>query len=167
MNLIKNINQIKIGIIGMGYVGLPLAYYLSKKRKVICFDKNDKRIFQLKKGSDFNNEFSSDELKKKNLIFTNEESDLSSCNFFVITVPTPIHKNNKPDLKYLLNASSIAAKYLKQGSFVVYESTVYPGCTEEKCIPLVEKISNLKINRDFFCGYSPERINPGDKKNKF
>lgn len=167
MNLINNINQIKLGIIGMGYVGLPLAYYFSKKRKVICFDINKNRISHLKKGKDINNEFSFKDLKKKNLIFTDKESDLSSCNFFLITVPTPIYKNRKPNLKYLLNASRIVAKFMKKGSFVVYESTVYPGCTQDVCVPLIEKITKLKVNNDFFCGYSPERINPGDKKNNF
>jgi UDP-N-acetyl-D-galactosamine dehydrogenase len=167
MNLIKNINQIKLGVIGMGYVGLPLAYHFSKKRKVICFDINKNRISELKKGLDTNNEFSSSDLKKKNLIFTNKEIDLSSCNFFLVTVPTPIYKNRKPNLKYLLNASRTVAKFIKKGSFVVYESTVYPGCTQEVCIPIIEKITKLKVNNDFFCGYSPERINPGDKKNNF
>ena len=149
MNLINNINQIKLGIIGMGYVGLPLAYYFSKKRKVICFDINKNRISELKKGQDKNNEFSSKDLKKKNLIFTNKENDLSSCNFFLVTVPTPIYKNRKPNLKYLLNASRIVAKFIKKGSFVVYESTVYPGATREICIPILSKKSSLILNKDF------------------
>jgi len=166
MNLINNINQIKLGIIGMGYVGLPLAYYFSKKRKVICFDINKDRIQNLKKGIDQNNEISKYKLiKNKNLILTFDKKRLKDCNFFIVTVPTPVFKNKKPNLIHLIRATKLIANYITKGSFVIYESTVYPGCTEEICIPLIEKISGFKLNNDFFCGYSPERINPGDKKN--
>jgi UDP-N-acetyl-D-galactosamine dehydrogenase len=163
-----DINQrIELAIIGLGYVGLPLALEFSKKRKVIGFDIDKNRIKNLKKGIDQNFEF-----KKKNfanlkkLTFTNNKKDLKTANCFIITVPTPVDKLNKPDLKPLLDATKMVGKILKRGNIVIFESTVYPGCIEEVCVPILEKYSNLYFNNDFFCGYSPERINPGDKKHK-
>ena len=154
----------KICVIGLGYVGLPLAIEFSKKFPVIGYDINKTRINGLNDGIDFTNEVSSSELKKaKNITFTCEENSLQDCNFFIITVPTPITKSKKPDLRPLLSASNLVAPFLKKGDVVVYESTVYPGATEEECVPILEKISKLSINQDFFVGYSPERINPGDK----
>ncbi len=166
--IINKIKKIKLAIIGLGYVGLPLACAFSKKMKVISFDINKNRIKNLKKGIDENNEISKLRLiKNKNLILTFDEKELKDCNFFIITVPTPVFKNKKPNLNNLISATKLVANYMIKGSFVVYESTVYPGCTEEICVPLIEKISGLKLNNNFFCGYSPERINPGDKKNNF
>ena len=158
---------IKIGIIGLGYVGLPLAKAFSKKFFTVGFDLNKERIKQLKSGIDYNKELSKKEINSaKKLYFTNDKKYLNSVNCYIVTVPTPINKLRKPDLKPLLNASMMIGKALKKDDIVIYESTVYPGCTEEKCIPILEKYSKLKYNKDFYCGYSPERINPGDKKNK-
>ncbi|MDC3356067.1 Vi polysaccharide biosynthesis UDP-N-acetylglucosamine C-6 dehydrogenase TviB [Candidatus Pelagibacter ubique] len=162
MNTIKDI---KVGIIGLGYVGLPLALEFAKNRKVIGFDIKKKRIKELNSGIDKNLESSKEELENsKNLNFTNSEDDLKYANCFIITVPTPIDELKKPDLQSLLQASEMIGKIIKKGDLIIYESTVYPGCTEEVCVPILEKFSNLKFNQDFFCGYSPERINPGDKK---
>ena len=159
--------KIKLAIIGLGYVGLPLACAFSKKMKVISFDVDKRRIQDLKKGIDNNREILKSRLKKnKNLVLTFDEEKLKDCNFFIITVPTPIFKNKKPNLNNLISATKLIAKYITKGSFVVYESTVYPGCTEEICLPIIERISGYRVNNEFFCGYSPERINPGDKKNK-
>ena len=156
--------SIKICVVGLGYVGLPLAIEFGKKFPVIGYDINKTRINGLNEGIDFTNEVSSSELKKtKNITFTSEANSLKDCNFFIITVPTPITKSKKPDLSPLLSASNLVAPFLKKGDVVVYESTVYPGATEEECIPILEKISKLLLNQDFFVGYSPERINPGDK----
>ncbi len=159
--------KIKIGIIGMGYVGLPLAVEFKKCYEVVGFDINEARIDQLNKGIDLTLEVDkNDLLKSSNLIFTSKSSLLASCNYYIITVPTPVDNLNNPDLSLLLSASEIVAKHLKKNDIVIYESTVFPGCTEEICAPLIEKISGLKFNFDFFCGYSPERINPGDKKHR-
>ena len=161
-NLTKNL---RLAILGLGYVGLPLALEFSKKRDVIGFDIKKKRIEELKIGFDSNSETDKITLKNaKNLFLTSDEKKIKSANCFIITVPTPIDKFNKPDLNLLLNATKLAAKYLKKKDLIIYESTVYPGCIEENCIPILKKISGLKFNIDFFCGYSPERINPGDKK---
>ncbi len=155
----------KIAVIGLGYVGLPLAVEFGKIRKVVGFDLNEKRIAELNAGIDSTIEIDSTELKSaKQLIFSNKSSDISDCKIFIITVPTPIDDKNNPDLKPLLSASETVGKFLKIGDVVIYESTVYPGCTEEKCVPILEKLSGLSFNKDFFCGYSPERINPGDKE---
>ncbi|NUM30844.1 MAG: nucleotide sugar dehydrogenase [Bacteroidetes bacterium] len=155
----------KIGIIGLGYVGLPLAVEFGKKFKTVGFDINSNRIMELKNGVDNTLEVDSDNLKSsKYLEFTNEYKDIEFCNFYIVTVPTPVDNNNRPDLKPLLGASETIGKVLKKGDIVVYESTVYPGVTEDKCVPVLEKVSGLKFNIDFFCGYSPERINPGDKE---
>lgn len=162
-----NLSSIKLSVIGLGYVGLPLAVEFGRKREVIGFDINKKRIDELKSGLDLTKEIDSDELKSAvHLSFTNNIDDLSECNCYIITVPTPVDQNKIPDLSPLLLASEIVAKYLKSGDIVIYESTVYPGCTEENCVPILEKNSGLKYNIDFYCGYSPERINPGDKEKK-
>tara|TARA_B100001093_G_scaffold516416_1_gene595136 strand:- start:6507 stop:7787 length:1281 start_codon:yes stop_codon:yes gene_type:complete len=163
--MINTIKDIKLGIIGLGYVGLPLALEFSKNRKVIGFDLKKKRIKELNSGIDKNLESSKEELQNsKKLNFTNNEKDLKYANCFIITVPTPIDELKKPDLQPLLKATEMIGKIIKKGDLIIYESTVYPGCTEEVCVPILEKFSNLKFNKDFFCGYSPERINPGDKK---
>ncbi len=155
----------KLAVIGLGYVGLPLALEFSKKFEVIGYDIEDSRIRELKSGIDRNLETKGSKLKKiKSLYFTNNIKDLNKANVYIVTVPTPIDKFKKPDLKPLLNASKIVGKVIKNGDLVVYESTVYPGCIEEKCVPVLEKNSSLKFNKNFFCGYSPERINPGDKR---
>ena len=158
-------NNIKLAIVGLGYVGLPLALEFAKKRSVIGFDIKKSRVEELKLGIDKNLEIPNQELKNaKQLFFTSNEQDLKSANCYIIAVPTPIDEFKKPDLKILYEASKIVGKVIKKNDLVIYESTVYPGCTEEECIPILEKFSGLKFNQDFFCGYSPERINPGDKK---
>ena len=158
------LDDIKLSIIGLGYVGLPLALEFGKLRKVIGFDTNKNRVNELKNFEDSGGEFSKDEIKSSvNLEFTNEIKSVEACNTYIISVPTPINKNNQPDLKILLKATKMVAGILKKKNIVIFESTVYPGTTEEECIPLLEKISGLKLNTDFFVGYSPERINPGDK----
>ena len=156
----------KITIIGLGYVGLPLAIEFAKKFDVLGFDISKYRINELKRGIDTNDEFMKSEILNAKLNFTYSESDLIDSNFYIITVPTPLKKSNKPDLGPLKSASQIVGKKIKKGDIVIYESTVYPGCTEEDCVPILEKTSGLAYNVDFFCGYSPERINPGDKKRK-
>ncbi len=160
-------NIIKIAVIGLGYVGLPLAQAFSKKRFVVGFDINKDRIKQLRLGVDKTLELSKKEISSaKKLFLTNDKKYLNLVNCYIVTVPTPINKSRKPDLKPLLKASKMIGKALKKDDIVIYESTVYPGCTEEKCVPILEQYSKLKYNKDFYCGYSPERINPGDKKNK-
>ncbi len=155
----------KIAIIGLGYVGLPLAVELGKHRAVIGFDIKADRVDALQKGHDATLEVSDDELQStQHLTLTANIEDIREATIFIITVPTPIDKYKKPNLFPLLSASEMVGKILKKGDIVVYESTVYPGCTEEDCVPVLEKHSGLKFNQDFFCGYSPERINPGDKK---
>lgn len=158
------VNDIKLAIIGLGYVGLPLAVEFSRNRNVVGFDINDQRIKDLKNAHDITLEISSDELKAlQNLEFTNNPKDLQNCNFFIVTVPTPITHDKKPDLKPIIDASKTISSYISPGNFVVYESTVFPGVTEEICIPIIEEQTGLKINENLFAGYSPERINPGDK----
>lgn len=164
----------KIAIIGLGYVGLPLARLFATKYRVVGFDINVSRIDELNNGVDSTHEVTSELLKsvllsdfedsKNGLIITNELSSISDCNIFIVTVPTPVDKNNNPDLTPLYKASETVGKVLKKGDIVIYESTVYPGVTEEECIPVLERVSNLTFNSDFFAGYSPERINPGDKE---
>jgi len=154
----------KIGIIGLGYVGLPLAAEFGKVLSVVGFDINRDRIAELKKGYDRTREVEEEELKlSKNLTYSHDINDLKDVNYFIVTVPTPIDEFKKPDLRPLESASKTVGSVLKKGDVVIYESTVYPGCTEEICVPILEKTSGLKFNKDFFCGYSPERINPGDK----
>ena len=154
----------KIAVIGLGYVGLPLAVELSKIFDTLGFDINEERIKELKGGLDRTKEIEPTQLVQKKLTFTAKSDDLKACNFFIVTVPTPVTDSKQPDLIPLIKASETVSRYLKKGDIVVYESTVYPGCTEEVCVPLLEKGSGLQFNRDFFCGYSPERINPGDKE---
>ena len=157
----------KITIVGLGYVGLPLAIEFAKKRDVVGFDLNQNRINSLNNGYDENLETTKKELKaSKNLVFTNKITDTRDCKIFIVTVPTPIDNNKKPDLRMLKNASKSLGKIIKKNDIIIYESTVYPGVTEEICAPILEKNSGLKFNKDFFCGYSPERINPGDKKHR-
>lgn len=165
----------KIAIIGLGYVGLPLAIEFGKKYKVFGFDINEDRIKELKMGDDKTKESNKSDLLKvictdlnshaKGIFFTSNISDIVDCNIYIVTVPTPIDNFKVPDLTPLLRASSSIGKILKTGDIVIYESTVYPGCTEEDCVPILENESGLKFNQDFYCGYSPERINPGDKIN--
>ena len=163
--MINNIDDLRLGIIGLGYVGLPLTIKISKKKNVIGFDTNKNRIKELKSGVDKNLEFSKEELQnQKQLNFTNSIKDFKSVNCFIITVPTPVDKLKKPDLGPLLSASKMIGEIIEKGNLIIYESTVYPGCVEEECVPILEKFSGLSFNKDFFCGYSPERINPGDKK---
>jgi UDP-N-acetyl-D-galactosamine dehydrogenase len=155
----------KITVIGLGYVGLPLAVEFSKKYETIGFDINSERIKELQSGNDHTLEVSSEDLKTAlKLRFTSDISDIVESNIYIVTVPTPIDKHNSPDLTPLYKASETVGKVLSKNDIVVYESTVFPGCTEEECVPVLEKFSGLKFNTDFFCGYSPERINPGDKK---
>ncbi|MBJ9937537.1 Vi polysaccharide biosynthesis UDP-N-acetylglucosamine C-6 dehydrogenase TviB [Acinetobacter pittii] len=158
--------DLRIAIIGLGYVGLPLAVEFGKKGPVIGFDINQKRIDELKSGQDHTLEVTSEELQQSQyLSFSANLDELKQSNFFIVTVPTPVDQVNRPDLTPLRKASETVGQALKKGDIVVYESTVYPGATEEVCIPILEKISGLKFNQDFFAGYSPERINPGDKVN--
>lgn len=160
-------NDTKIAIIGLGYVGLPLAIEFGKVYKTIGFDINESRIKELLAGKDSTLEVTSNELKdSKMLSYTSEPSDIQKCNIFIITVPTPIDEFKKPDLIPLESASKIVGRYLKKDDIVIYESTVYPGATEEVCVPILEENSGLKYNQDFYCGYSPERINPGDKEHR-
>ena len=164
----------KIAVVGLGYVGLPLAVEFAKKHMTVGFDINQARVDELKSGIDSTLEVANDELKEviasaqdydnDGLFVTTNLSDLEACNFYIITVPTPTDKNNRPVLTPLKKASESVGKVLKKGDYVVYESTVYPGATEEECIPVLEQVSGLKFNEDFYVGYSPERINPGDKK---
>jgi len=153
-----------VALIGLGYVGLPIALAFAKKVKVIGFDINEKRVGLMKKGIDPSFELSKDDFKNSDIRFTHQIEDLKKANFFIVAVPTPIDEHNLPDLSPLINASITVGKVLKKGDYVVYESTVYPGCTEEDCIPVLEKHSGLKFIKDFKVGYSPERINPGDKE---
>tara|TARA_B100000900_G_scaffold407423_1_gene420107 strand:+ start:3201 stop:4463 length:1263 start_codon:yes stop_codon:yes gene_type:complete len=158
----------KITILGLGYVGLPLAIEFSKKFNVVGFDISKKRIADLNSNIDKTDEVDEKELEKaldKNLLLSNDLKDIQDSNIYIITVPTPITKSKKPDLSYLKEASKMVGKSLSKGDIVVYESTVYPGCTEEECVPVLESVSGLNFNVDFYCGYSPERINPGDKIN--
>ncbi|MBR06527.1 MAG: Vi polysaccharide biosynthesis protein VipA/TviB [Rickettsiales bacterium] len=155
--------EFRVAIIGLGYVGLPLAVESGKKYSTVGFDVNLKRISELQNGIDRTLEVSEKELSDvKKLTYSSDPNDLLNCNFYIVTVPTPIDKHKNPDLTPILKASELLSTVLKKGDIVVYESTVYPGCTEEVCVPLLEK-SGLMFNMDFFCGYSPERINPGDK----
>jgi UDP-N-acetyl-D-galactosamine dehydrogenase len=161
-DIIKKKSQ--VALIGLGYVGLPIALAFAKKVKVIGFDINEKRVNLMKKGIDPSCELPKSEFKDSDITFTHKLEDLKKANFFIIAVPTPIDEHNLPDLKPLIAASTTVGKVLKKGDYVVYESTVYPGCTEEDCIPVLEKVSGLKYMKDFKVGYSPERINPGDKE---
>jgi len=155
----------KLAVIGLGYVGLPIALEFAKKISVIGFDINKKRVDAIKKGVDPNKEIDGDAFKNKDIIFTDDPELLKQASFFIVAVPTPIDKYNVPNLKPLISASEMIGSALKKGDYIVFESTTYPGCTEEDCLPVIEKKSGLKLGIDFKLGYSPERINPGDKKN--
>ena len=161
----KIIMENKIGIIGLGYVGLPLAIAFSEHYKVLGFDIDKKRILELKESSDVTSEIDKKTLSDSSAIFTNNINDLRECNIYIVTVPTPIYESKTPNLSFLETASENISRILKKNDYVIFESTVYPGCTEEFCVPLLEKHSFLELNKDFFVGYSPERINPGDKIN--
>ena len=157
----------KIGIIGLGYVGLPLAVEFGKKYKTVGYDIDEKRISELKKFNDKTLEVTGRKIKSAiHLHFTSDQEKLKDCNIYIITVPTPIDCFNSPNITPLRKASETVGKLIKKGDIVIYESTVYPGATEEVCVPAIKKRTVLKYNLDFFCGYSPERINPGDKKHR-
>jgi UDP-N-acetyl-D-galactosamine dehydrogenase len=164
---VPSLDDLKIAVVGLGYVGLPLAVEFGRIRSVIGFDINQSRIDALRRGEDATLETGTDELAAaKQLKFSTDTADLAQCNLYIITVPTPIDEHRRPDLTPLIKASETIGKVLKRGDIVVYESTVYPGATEEDCVPVLERLSGLTYNRDFFCGYSPERINPGDKEHR-
>ena len=163
--MINKTKDLKLAIIGLGYVGLPLALEFAKKKSIIGYDINKNRVTELSKGIDRNLEFKKKDFENLEKIeFTNNIENIKSANCFIITVPTPVDKLNRPDLRLLLKATQMIGTIIKKGNLIIYESTVYPGCIEEKCVPLLEKCSKLSFNKDFYCGYSPERINPGDKK---
>src|SRR5882724_243393 len=152
----RSLRTCKIGVVGLGYVGLPLAVEFGKHYKTVGLDIKEARIAELKAGRDSTLEADSAELKAaKKLSYTSRVEDIAACNFYIVTVPTPVDKYNRPDLHPIEGASHLLGKVLKKGDIVVYESTVYPGCTEEIAVPILEKVSGLKFNRDFFCGYSP------------
>ena len=160
----RSTSDLRLAVVGLGYVGLPLAVEFAKTRPVVGFDINERRISELRAGKDITRELSSQELAEGKLLsFTTRPSDIADSNFYIVTVPTPVDDDKQPDLGPCLAASATIGKVLKKGDIVVYESTVYPGATEEDCVPVLEKTSGLKFNEDFFVGYSPERINPGDK----
>lgn len=162
-----NLTNAKIAVIGLGYVGLPLAIEFGKQRPVLGFDINTTRIAELQSGQDHTLEASPEELAAAmQLSFSSTQADLKNCQIFIITVPTPVDRANRPDLTPLVKASETVGKVLKPGDVVIYESTVYPGATEEVCVPVLEKLSGLTFNQNFYCGYSPERINPGDKEHR-
>lgn len=161
------LSEIKLAIVGLGYVGLPLAVEFAKRRDVIGFDINHQRIEALRAGHDATLEVSDEELRAaKGIRYSADLNDLQACNTYIVTVPTPIDEHKRPDLTPLIKASETIGKVLKKGDIVIYESTVYPGATEEDCVPVLEKFSSLKFNEDFYAGYSPERINPGDKQHR-
>lgn len=160
-------NNTSIAVIGLGYVGLPLAVEFGKKYKTVGFDINQQRINELNQSKDSTLEVSPVELKEAKLLtFSNDLGELKQCNVYIVTVPTPIDKQNRPDLSPLVNASKMLGEVIQKNDIIIYESTVYPGATEEECIPIVEQVSGLTFNQDFFAGYSPERINPGDKEHR-
>ena len=161
----RSLRDARVGIVGLGYVGLPLAVEFGKHFPTVGFDINKDRIAELERGADSTLETTAEELQAaKNLKFSADKGSLAACNTFIVTVPTPVDKVNRPVLSPLKGASETVGSVLKKGDVVIYESTVYPGCTEEYCVPILEQQSGLKFNEDFFCGYSPERINPGDKQ---
>ncbi|AAZ24711.1 Vi polysaccharide biosynthesis UDP-N-acetylglucosamine C-6 dehydrogenase TviB [Colwellia psychrerythraea] len=165
--MLHSLKNVKLGIIGLGYVGLPLAVEFGKKYPTLGFDINTKRVGELKQGHDFTLEVSSEELADSEFIsYSADVDDLKNCNIYIVTVPTPIDKHKQPDLTPLVKASAMLAKVINKGDIVIYESTVYPGATEEVCLPEVERHSGLVFNQDFYAGYSPERINPGDKEHR-
>ena len=162
-----DVKDLNLAIVGLGYVGLPLAVEFGRRRSVVGFDINQQRINQLQSGTDATLETTAEDLAAATrLTYTTRIDDLRTCNCFIVTVPTPIDEYKRPDLTPLIKASETVGKVLKKGDIVIYESTVYPGCTEEDCVPVLERESGLKFNYDFYCGYSPERINPGDKEHR-
>ena len=163
MKKIAEKKEEKIAVVGLGYVGLPLALAFAKKFEVLGFDISRAKVEKMKKGIDPSGEMTADDFNGRNIVLTSELSDIETATFYVVAVPTPVNSANEPDLKPLLSATESVAKVLKKGDCVVYESTVYPGCTEDDCVPVLEKLSGLKMGKDFKVGYSPERINPGDK----
>jgi UDP-N-acetyl-D-galactosamine dehydrogenase len=164
---VNKLSDLKVAVIGLGYVGLPLALEFGRQRNVVGFDINLQRVADLLRGEDHTLEATAEELSgAKYLTYSSNVSDLSRCNCYIVTVPTPIDEAKKPDLTPLIHATKTVGSVLKQGDIVIYESTVYPGCTEEDCVPILESISGLCFNKDFYCGYSPERINPGDKDHR-
>ena len=163
VNELLNKNK-KLAVIGLGYVGLPIALEFAKKISVIGFDINQKRVEMMQNGIDPSNELDKAAFENTDIHFTSNIEDLKQANFFIVAVPTPVDSHNVPDLKPVLSASETIGKAIKKGDYVVFESTVYPGCTEEDCLPVIERISGLKVKQDFMLGYSPERINPGDKE---
>lgn len=163
----NNLSKPKVAVIGLGYVGLPLAISFAKQYKTTGFDISLKRINQLKESYDSTLEIKKSILKKSNIKFTENIQDLEIANYFIVTVPTPVDRYNNPDLNNLVSACNLISKVIQKNAVVIFESTVYPGCTEEECIPIIEKKSGLKLNKDFYVGYSPERINPGDKIHTF
>ncbi len=163
----QSVENSRIGILGLGYVGLPLAVEFGKQFDTVGFDVNADRVLALREGHDGTHEMTVDDIRQATrLTFTHANQDLKSCNVFIVTVPTPVDDVNRPDFEPLMSASNIIGAHLKTGDVVIYESTVYPGTTEEVCVPILENASGLVFNRDFFCGYSPERINPGDKQRR-
>ena len=168
MAALPKLSDVRLAIIGLGYVGLPLAVYMAKHFPVVGFDIDKRRVEELSTGSDRTREVTADELAAAggNIRFSAAEADLSACNVFIVTVPTPIDQSRRPDLTALQKASATVGRHIGKGGVVVYESTVYPGATEEVCVPIVEQTSGLVFNRDFFAGYSPERINPGDHQHR-
>ena len=165
-----NFKNNKIAVIGLGYVGLPLATEFAKQYKVVGFDIDESRVKELKQGKDKTGEidlveFSKVLKAKDGLYLSSDCQDIADANIYIVTVPTPVNDKKQPDLSHLLAASKMISKILEKDDIIIYESTVYPGCTEEDCVPVLEKGSGLKYNQDFYCGYSPERISPGDKKN--
>lgn len=160
----KTKQELKIGVIGLGYVGLPLAVEFAKKFQVVGFDLNKQRISHLRDHQDHTGEVNTVDLKNSSMHFSHQAEDIADCNIYIVTVPTPITEAKTPDLTPLIGACNTVGKFLKHNDVVIFESTVYPGCTEDDCVPILEKVSGLKFNVDFFCGYSPERVNPGDKE---
>jgi UDP-N-acetyl-D-galactosamine dehydrogenase len=165
---LPKIDSVRVGVVGLGYVGLPLAVYMARRFPVVGFDIAPRRIEELREGVDRTHEVTEEEFQAagRRVQFTADEADLKACNFFIVTVPTPIDVSRRPDLTALEKASATIGRNIAKGSVVVYESTVYPGATEEVCVPIIAKVSGLTVNRDFFVGYSPERINPGDLQHR-
>lgn len=161
----KNNKKFKIAIIGAGYVGLDLAIAFSKKYSVVCYDIDKNRVEQLNKGMDYNRQYKRKDFLKNNLLFSSDVSTIKNLNFYIVTVPTPITNSKKPDLSMLKNASELIGRSISKKATIIYESTTFPGCTEEICVPIIEQFSKLKFQKDFAVAYSPERVNPGDKKN--
>ena len=159
--------MLRVMVVGLGYVGLPIALSFAEKYETYGFDIDKNKIANYKKGIDINKQFNYEDLKNTKIKFTNNPKDINKTDFVIITVPTPIDSKNNPDLYFLKSATEIVSKNIKEGATIIYESTVYPGTTEEICIPIIEKVSKMQLNKNFFVGYSPERINPGDKKHKF